>query len=57
MTNQQQNILNKTNLSFPRVPEDTVGMMPRRSFRHGIKGENRTEETKKRGTLWVEMEG
>lgn len=49
--------MNETNLSFPRVPEDTDGMMPRRSFRHGNKGENRTEETKNRGTLWVEMEG
>lgn len=49
MTNQQQNILNETNLSFPRVPEDTVGMMPQRSFRHGNKGESKTEGTKRRG--------
>lgn len=47
-THQWQKKMNETNLSFPRVPEDTVGMMPWHSFRHG---------KKKRGTLKVEMGG
>lgn len=47
--------MNETNLSFPRVPEDTVGMMPWRSFHHG-KREHKPEGTKKRATLRVEME-